>query len=154
VLEPLVPQWRMQTLRVWRGSLCWSRIHSTHCSGDSFPVSANDTTGMANALYCRQRISLKLLVDSMRRPRRTLSAARVRRGWQNCRGSKTGCAPRRSPALKTANGPCSLIATAKLNNVEPYAWLRDVLQRMTEGHPASRLDELLPWNWQPISVKV
>jgi transposase len=40
---------------------------------------------------------------------------------------------------------CSLIATAKLNNVEPYAWLRDVLQRMTDGHPASRLDELLPW---------
>jgi hypothetical protein len=48
---------------------------------------------------------------------------------------------------------CSLIATAKLNNVEPFAWLRDVLQRMTDGHPASRLDELLPWNWHPISVK-
>jgi transposase len=44
---------------------------------------------------------------------------------------------------------CSLIATAKLNNVEPYAWLSDVLQRMTDGHPASRLDELLPWNWRP-----
>jgi len=49
---------------------------------------------------------------------------------------------------------CSLIATAKLNNVEPYAWLKDVLQRMTEGHPVSRLDELLPWNWQPKSGKV
>jgi transposase len=45
---------------------------------------------------------------------------------------------------------CSLIATAKLNNVEPFAWLKDVLQRLTDGHPASRLDELLPWNWQPI----
>ena len=33
---------------------------------------------------------------------------------------------------------CSLIATAKLNNVEPFAWLRDVLQRMTDGHPASQ----------------
>src|SRR6202521_1839289 len=48
---------------------------------------------------------------------------------------------------------CSLIATAKLNNVEPFAWLRDVLQRMTDGHPASRLDELLPWNWQPLNAK-
>jgi transposase len=48
---------------------------------------------------------------------------------------------------------CSLIATAKLNNVEPFAWLRDILQRMTDGHPASRLDELLPWNWQPITAK-
>ena len=48
---------------------------------------------------------------------------------------------------------CSLIATAKLNNVEPFIWLSDVLQRMTDGHPASRLDELLPWNWQSISAK-
>jgi transposase len=48
---------------------------------------------------------------------------------------------------------CSLIATAKLNHVEPFIWLRDVLQRMTDGHPASRLDELLPWNWQPRSAK-
>jgi transposase len=41
----------------------------------------------------------------------------------------------------------SLIATAKLNNVEPYAYLKDVLERMTNGHPANRLDDLLPWNW-------
>jgi transposase len=32
---------------------------------------------------------------------------------------------------------CSLIVTAKLNNVEPFAWLRDVQQRMTDGHSAS-----------------
>ena len=42
---------------------------------------------------------------------------------------------------------CSLIETAKLNKVEPHAWLSDVLTRMADGHPASRLDELLPWNW-------
>jgi transposase len=42
---------------------------------------------------------------------------------------------------------CSLIATAKLNNVEPFAYLTDVLERMTHGHPMSRLDDLLPWNW-------
>lgn len=41
----------------------------------------------------------------------------------------------------------SLIATAKLNDVEPYAYLKDVLERMTNGHPARKLDELLPWNW-------
>jgi transposase len=40
----------------------------------------------------------------------------------------------------------SLVETAKLNGVEPYAWLRDVLGRMVDGHPAGRLDELLPWN--------
>jgi transposase len=47
----------------------------------------------------------------------------------------------------------SLINTAKLNNVEPFGYLKDVLQRMTDGHPISRLDQLLPWNWQPISAK-
>lgn len=41
----------------------------------------------------------------------------------------------------------SLIETAKLNGIEPYAWLRDVLTRMVDGHPANRLDELMPWNW-------
>jgi IS66 C-terminal element len=48
---------------------------------------------------------------------------------------------------------CSLIASAKLNDVEPFTYLRDVLQRMTEGHPMRRLDELLPWNWPKIPVK-
>lgn len=41
----------------------------------------------------------------------------------------------------------SLIATAKMNDVDPQAWLADVLARIAE-HPASRLDELLPWEWQ------
>jgi transposase len=41
----------------------------------------------------------------------------------------------------------SLIATAKLNGVDPRAWLADVLARITD-HPASRLHELLSWNWK------
>jgi transposase len=41
----------------------------------------------------------------------------------------------------------SLIMTAKLNDVDPQAWLADVLQRIAD-HPASRLHELLPWNWR------
>ena len=44
---------------------------------------------------------------------------------------------------------CSLIATAKLNGVDPFAYLKDVLARMATGHPMSRLDELLPWAWKP-----
>ena len=42
----------------------------------------------------------------------------------------------------------SLVETAKLNGVEPYSYIADVLQRMVDGHPANRLDELLPWNWK------
>lgn len=47
---------------------------------------------------------------------------------------------------------CSLITTAKLNNVEPFAYLKNVLERMSAGHPNSRIDELLPWNWRPENV--
>jgi transposase len=45
-----------------------------------------------------------------------------------------------------ASAMYSLIATAKLNEVDPRAWLADVLARIAD-HPASRLDELLPWHW-------
>ena len=41
----------------------------------------------------------------------------------------------------------TLITTAKLNDVEPQAWITDVLQRLTDGHPMPRIDELLPWRW-------
>src|SRR5471032_428486 len=41
----------------------------------------------------------------------------------------------------------SLIVTAKMNDVDPQAWLADVLARIAE-HPVRELDDLLPWNWQ------
>ncbi|MEE9211017.1 MAG: IS66 family transposase [Kiloniellales bacterium] len=41
----------------------------------------------------------------------------------------------------------TLIVTAKMNDVDPQAWLADVLARIAE-HPFQRLDELLPWNWK------
>ena len=41
----------------------------------------------------------------------------------------------------------SLIVTAKMNDIDPQAWLADVLGRIA-GHPAHRIDELLPWNWK------
>ena len=43
---------------------------------------------------------------------------------------------------------CSLVETCKLNGVEPYAYLKDVLERLVAGHPANRLSDLLPWNWK------
>lgn len=47
----------------------------------------------------------------------------------------------------------SLIVTAKMNDIDPQAWLADVLARIAE-HPASRLDELLPWNWRSANQMV
>ena len=42
----------------------------------------------------------------------------------------------------------TLIETAKLNAVDPRAWLAFVLARL-QDHPAKRIAELLPWNWRP-----
>jgi transposase len=45
----------------------------------------------------------------------------------------------------------TLIMTAKLNDVDPQAWLADVLARIAE-HPAQKLEDLLPWNWRPLQT--
>ena len=43
----------------------------------------------------------------------------------------------------------TLIQTAKLNGVDPMAWLTDVLERVVSGRTkANQLQTLLPWNWQ------
>ena len=47
----------------------------------------------------------------------------------------------------------SLIVTAKLNDVDPQAWLADVLARIA-NHPIRRLDELLPWHWRQLTHDV
>jgi transposase len=41
----------------------------------------------------------------------------------------------------------TLIQTARMNDVDPQAWLADVLARLA-GHPVHRLEDLLPWNWR------
>jgi hypothetical protein len=40
----------------------------------------------------------------------------------------------------------TVLETAKLNGLDPEAWLADVIDRMARGHPINRLSELLPWN--------
>ncbi|MCC6919363.1 MAG: IS66 family transposase [Alphaproteobacteria bacterium] len=47
----------------------------------------------------------------------------------------------------------SLIETAKLNGVDPYAYLADVITRIVAGHPQSQLDDLLPWAYAPAPLK-
>jgi transposase len=44
----------------------------------------------------------------------------------------------------------SLIVTARMNDVDPHAWLADVLARIAH-HPVRHLDELLPSNWKPLT---
>ena len=42
----------------------------------------------------------------------------------------------------------SLIETCKLNAVDPYAYLRATLTAIANRHPASRIDDLMPWAFQ------
>ena len=67
-----------------------------------------------------------------------------RRNWTFCGSDRGG---------ERAAAMYSLVATAKLNDIDPEAWLADVLRRIND-HPASKLDELLPWNWQILSKRL
>ena len=62
-----------------------------------------------------------------------------RKSWLFCGSDRGG---QRAAAMY------SLIVTARMNGVDPQAWLADTLARIAM-HPAHRLDELLPWNWAP-----
>jgi transposase len=64
-----------------------------------------------------------------------------RKAWLFCGSDRGG---ERAAAVYT------LIVTAKLNDVDPRAWLADVLRRIAD-HPASRLYELMPWNWSALT---
>ena len=65
-----------------------------------------------------------------------------RKNWTFAGSDEGG---RRAAAIYT------LIATAKLNGIDPQAWLADVLARLPD-HPAKRIHELLPWNWRRHNV--
>lgn len=48
----------------------------------------------------------------------------------------------------------SVIETAKLNGIEPQAYIADVIEKIAGAWPASRWDELMPWNWTADSTPV
>lgn len=60
-----------------------------------------------------------------------------RKNWTFAGSDEGG---RRAAAIHT------LIATAKLNDVDPQAWLADMLARLPD-HSARRIADLLPWQW-------
>ena len=74
---------------------------------------------------------------------RELRAVAVgRKNWTFAGSDEGG---RRAAAIYT------LIQTARLNNVDPQAWLADVLARLPD-HAASRIADLLPWSWKHSAI--
>jgi transposase len=112
-------------------------------------VSKNSEIGKAIDYSLKRWTALTRFLDDGRlcmsnnAAERELRAVAVgRRNWTFAGSDEGG---RRAAALY------ALIATAKLNDVDPQAWLADVLARL-QDHPAKRIHELLPWNWRPHNI--
>lgn len=84
-----------------------------------------------------------LEIDNMIAERYLRGIALGRKNWLFA-GSAIG--GERAAAILT------VIETAKMNNVEPEAYIADVMAKIADDWPASRWDELMPWNWQKSDV--
>ena len=107
-------------------------------------ISKNSDTGKAIDYSLKRWAALTRFLDDGRvcmtnnAAERELRAIAIgRRNWTFAGSDEGG---RRAAALYT------LIATAKLNDVDPQAWLADMLSRLMD-YPAKRISDLLPWNW-------
>ena len=107
-------------------------------------VSKNSDTGKAIDYSLKRWTELTRFLDDGRlcmtnnaAERELRAVALGRRNWTFAGSDEGG---RRAAALYT------LIASAKLNDVDPQAWLADVLARLPD-YPARRIGDLLPWNW-------
>ncbi len=69
-------------------------------------------------------------------------ASLSRKSWLFCGSDRGG---------ERAAVKYSLTVTAKMNDIDPQAWLADVPARIAE-HPVQKLDVLLPWNWRQLNV--
>lgn len=61
--------------------------------------------------------------------------------------ARPGCSAGLIVAVSVPLSSTPSFQTARLNDVDPQAWLADVLARIAD-HPAARLNKLLPWHWQ------
>ena len=117
----------------------WLREQRTRVSKHSDTGKAIDYSLKRWDAFTRFLDDGRLCMSNNAAERELRAIALGRRNWTFAGSDEGG---RRAAAIYT------LIATAKLNDIDPQAWLADVLARLHD-HPAKRIHELLPWNWRP-----
>ncbi len=116
----------------------WADDALASLSGKSDTAKAIGYTVTRRAALTRFCEGGRLEPDNNRAENCVRGIALDRRNWTFAGSDKGG---ERAAAIYT------LIETAKLNGVDHEAWLRDVLARIAEGHPAKRVAELMPRAW-------
>jgi transposase len=115
----------------------WLRERRGKLSGKSETAKAIDYSLKRWVVFTRFLDDGRLCMSNNAAERELRAVAMGRKNWTFAGSDEGGS---RAAAIYT------LIQTAKLNDVDPQAWLADVLARL-QDHPAKRIDELLPWNW-------
>ena len=131
---------RHQTIKPLVDDLvAWLREHRARLSSKTDTAKAIDYGLKRMPAFARFLDEGRICLSNNAAERAMRCVAMGRKNWTFA-GSDAG--GRRAAAIYT------LIETCKLNDVDPRAWLADVLRRLPD-HPAKRINELLPWNWVP-----
>jgi transposase len=116
----------------------WLRVQRARLSAKSETAKAIDYSLKRWAALARFLDDGRLCLSNNAAERALRGIAVGRGNWTFAGSDKGG---ERAAAIYT------LVETAKLNGVDPRAWLAHVLTHLPD-HPAKRIDELLPWNWR------
>jgi len=116
----------------------WMRTERTRLSRHAETAKAIDYMLTRWPTFTRFLDDGRICLSNNAAERALRGVALGRRAWLFAGSDRGG---ERAAAIYT------LIATAKLNDINPQAWLADVLARIAD-HPVSRLHELLPWHWK------
>jgi transposase len=142
-INGMTPQQRL-TLRAERSRPLvaeleiWLRAQRAKLSSKSETAKAIDYSLKRWPALTRFLADGRLCMSNNAAERELRAVAVGRKNWTFAGSDEGG---RRAAAIYT------LIQTAKLNDIDPQAWLADVLARLPD-HPAKRINELLPWNWR------
>jgi transposase len=116
----------------------WMRVQRAKLSGRNDVAKAMDYMLKRWGAFTRFLGDGRICLSNNAAERALRGIALGRKSWLFCGSDRGG---------DRAAMMYSLIVTAKMNDVDPQAWLADVLARIA-AHPVQRLDELLPWNWR------